>query len=51
MVATAPRLSTAPVLAVLVCHDGRAGLDEVLSALRALTVRPRHVLAVDTGST
>nr|WP_307850341.1 glycosyltransferase [Saccharopolyspora sp. HNM0986] len=47
---TAPRRSTAPVLAVLVCHDGDTALAEVLSALRGLTVRPRHVLAVDTGS-
>ncbi|MBP2474588.1 GT2 family glycosyltransferase [Crossiella equi] len=47
----APQLSTAPVLAVLVCHDGAEWLRPLLSALRRQTVRPRHVLAVDTGST
>ncbi|MGW0893622.1 glycosyltransferase [Saccharopolyspora sp. NPDC002578] len=50
MVGTAPRLNTAPVVAVLVCHDGDRRLPEVLAALRELTVRPRHLLAVDTGS-
>ncbi|GGM66474.1 glycosyl transferase [Longimycelium tulufanense] len=45
-----PLLRTAPVLAVLVCHDGEPWLPQVLSALRNLSVRPRHVLAVDTGS-
>jgi GT2 family glycosyltransferase len=39
------------VLAVLVCHDGQRWLAAVLSALRELTPRPAHVLAVDTGST
>jgi GT2 family glycosyltransferase len=43
-------LRTAPVLAVLVCHDGEEWLPRALSALRAATPRPRHVLAVDTGS-
>lgn len=43
-------LRTAPVLAVLVCHDGEEWLPEALKALRAATPRPRHVLAVDTGS-
>jgi GT2 family glycosyltransferase len=41
----------APVLAVLVCHDGEAWLPDVLGALGELTERPRYVLAVDTGST
>ncbi len=45
-----PVLRTAPVLAVLVCHDGEAWLPEALAALRASAPRPRHVLAVDTGS-
>ena len=40
----------APVLGVLVCHDGEEWLPEVLDALRRLTVRPRHLIAVDTGS-
>lgn len=44
-------LRTAPVLAVLVCHDGEAWLPEALTALRRSAPRPRHVLAVDTGST
>ncbi|ATE57199.1 glycosyltransferase [Actinosynnema pretiosum] len=44
----APR--TAPVLAVLVCHDGERWLGEALAALRAQRPAPRHVLAVDTGS-
>lgn len=50
-VTTGPRLRTAPVLGVLVCHDGQRWLPDVLESLRKLTVRPRHVLAVDTGST
>ncbi|MFR9731025.1 glycosyltransferase [Saccharopolyspora sp. MS10] len=50
MAGTAPRLNTAPVLGVLVCHDGERWLPEVLAALRGLAVRPRHLLAVDTGS-
>ncbi|MDL5157194.1 glycosyltransferase [Actinomycetospora termitidis] len=41
---------TAPVLAVLVCHDGEAWLPETLGALGRLTVGPRRVVAVDTGS-
>jgi GT2 family glycosyltransferase len=41
---------TAPVLAVLVCHDGEAWLPETLGALGRLTVAPRRVIAVDTGS-
>ncbi|MFC0439058.1 glycosyltransferase family 2 protein [Kutzneria buriramensis] len=45
-----PVLRTAPVLAVLVCHDGEAWLRLALSALRRSTPRPRHVIAVDTGS-
>lgn len=45
-----PVLRTAPVLAVLVCHDGEEWLPDALAALRASTPRPRHVLAVDTGS-
>ncbi|WP_424189392.1 glycosyltransferase [Actinokineospora sp. G85] len=47
----APVLRTAPVLAVLVCHDGAEWLRVALSALRHSTPRPRHVIAVDTGST
>ena len=43
-------LRTAPVLAVLVCHDGEEWLPEALAALRRSAPRPRHVLAVDTGS-
>lgn len=39
------------MLAVLVCHDGAEWLPSALAALRALRTRPRHVLAVDTGST
>ncbi|MDR7301301.1 glycosyltransferase [Haloactinomyces albus] len=50
MAASVPRLSTAPVLAILVCHNGEEWLPEVLDALRRLTIRPRHLLAVDTGS-
>jgi GT2 family glycosyltransferase len=52
-----PRISapplprTAPVLAIVVCHDGETWLPLALSALRRSSVRPRHVLAVDTGST
>lgn len=45
-----PVLRTAPVLAVLVCHDGEEWLPEALTALRRSAPRPRHVLAVDTGS-
>lgn len=45
-----PILRTAPVLAVLVCHDGAQWLPEALAALRRSVPRPRHVLAVDTGS-
>nr|WP_243659081.1 glycosyltransferase family 2 protein [Tamaricihabitans halophyticus] len=43
-------MRTVPVLAILVCHDGAPWLGGVLSALRRLAVRPRHVLAVDNGS-
>ncbi|MFC7617591.1 glycosyltransferase [Actinokineospora soli] len=39
-----------PVLAVLVCHDGAEWLRLALSALRHSAPRPRHVIAVDTGS-
>jgi GT2 family glycosyltransferase len=46
----AARARTEPVLAVLVCHDGEPWLREVLSALRRSSPRPRHVIAVDTGS-
>jgi len=45
-----PVLRTAPVLAVLVCHDGEPWLRLALSALRRSMPRPRHVIAVDTGS-
>jgi GT2 family glycosyltransferase len=44
-------LHTVPVLAVLICHDGAEWLPSALDALGASTPRPRHVLAVDTGST
>ncbi|WP_026360831.1 glycosyltransferase family 2 protein [Amycolatopsis nigrescens] len=47
----APSSRTAPVLAVLVCHNGADWLPLALSALRRSTIRPRHILAVDTGST
>lgn len=40
----------APVLAVLVCHDGETWLPGTLDALARLTRRPRRVVAVDTGS-
>ncbi|MDX3194238.1 glycosyltransferase family 2 protein [Streptomyces sp. MN03-5084-2B] len=46
-----PVSRTAPVLAIVVCHDGENWLPLALSALRRSSVRPRHVLAVDTGST
>lgn len=46
-----PPVSTAPVLAIVVCHNGEAWLPLALSALRRGAIRPRHVLAVDTGST
>ncbi|MFF5987763.1 glycosyltransferase [Prauserella flavalba] len=48
---TPPPVRTAPVLAILVCHNGEDWLPLTLSALRRSTIRPRHVLAVDTGST
>ncbi|MBN6034521.1 glycosyltransferase family 2 protein [Amycolatopsis sp. 195334CR] len=35
----------------MVCHNGEAWLPLALSALRRSGPRPRHVLAVDTGST
>ncbi len=41
---------TAPVLGVLVCHDGTPWLAAALHALRQLTVRPQYLIAVDTGS-
>jgi GT2 family glycosyltransferase len=34
----------------LVCHNGENWLPLALSALRRSTIRPRHVLAIDTGS-
>ena len=43
-------VATAPALAVLVCHDGETWLPETLGALGRLTVAPRRVIAVDTGS-
>ncbi|GAB2780241.1 glycosyltransferase family 2 protein [Amycolatopsis magusensis] len=46
-----PSFATVPVLAVLVCHNGEAWLPLALSALRRTGPRPRHVIAVDTGST
>jgi GT2 family glycosyltransferase len=46
-----PSQRTVPVLAILVCHNGKNWLPSALSALEGGTVRPRHVLAVDTGST
>ncbi|HSK58456.1 MAG TPA: glycosyltransferase family 2 protein, partial [Actinomycetospora sp.] len=48
MAVTSP---VAPVLGVLVCHDGETWLPETLAALARLTRRPRWVIAVDTGST
>lgn len=50
MTATEPFPNAAPVLGVLVCHEGAAWLPEVLESLRRLTVRPRYLIAVDTGS-
>src|SRR5688500_14710141 len=47
----ARQLGTVHVTAVLVCHDGEEWLRLALSALRRSTPRPRHVIAVDTGST
>ncbi len=41
---------TAPVLAVMVCHDGEAWLPTVLRALQRSSVRPARIVAVDTGS-
>lgn len=38
------------MLCVLVCHDGDQWLSTALSALRRQRIRPRHVIAVDTGS-
>ncbi|WP_328449179.1 glycosyltransferase family 2 protein [Amycolatopsis sp. NBC_00438] len=49
--AAPPALRTAPVLAIVVCHNGENWLPLALSSLRRSTLRPRHVLAVDTGST
>jgi GT2 family glycosyltransferase len=37
-------------LAVLVCHDGAQWVEAALTALRRSVPRPRHILAVDTGS-
>lgn len=44
-------MQTAPVLAVLVCHDGEEWLPLALSALRRGKLRPQQIIAVDTGST
>lgn len=44
-------MHTAPVLAVVVCHDGETWLPLALSALRRSTRRPHRIIAVDTGST
>lgn len=41
---------TAPVLAVMVCHDGEAWLPSVLRAVQRSSVRPARIVAVDTGS-
>lgn len=49
--ASLPPVGTAPVLAVLVCHNGERWLPEALEALGSVSPRPRYVLAVDTGST
>ena len=49
--AAPPALRTAPVLAIVVCHNGENWLPLALSSLRRSSLRPRHVLAVDTGST
>lgn len=40
----------APVLAIMVCHDGEAWLPRALAGVRESSVRPQHVIAVDTGS-
>ncbi|MEJ2864166.1 glycosyltransferase family 2 protein [Actinomycetospora flava] len=50
MARSSPVGAAAPVLAVLVCHDGEAWLPGTLDALARLTRRPRWVIAVDTGS-
>jgi len=42
--AAPPVLRTAPVLAIVVCHNGENWLPLALSSLRRSTVRPRHVL-------
>ncbi|MFC4084790.1 glycosyltransferase [Amycolatopsis samaneae] len=44
-------MRTVPVLAIVVCHNGEQWLPLALSSLRRSNIRPRHVLAVDTGST
>lgn len=49
--AAPPVPRTVPVLAIVVCHNGENWLPLALSALRRSSIRPRHVLAVDTGST
>src|SRR3954471_4279255 len=41
---------TTDVTAVLVVHEGAAWLPDALAALAASTIRPRHVVCVDTGS-
>lgn len=46
-----PMLRTAPVLAILFCHNEESLLPLALSALRRSSIRPRHVLAIDAGST
>ncbi|MEJ2885376.1 glycosyltransferase family 2 protein [Actinomycetospora aeridis] len=50
MARPSPVAGPAPVLAVLVCHDGETWLPATLDALARLTRRPRWVIAVDTGS-
>ncbi|OZM73800.1 glycosyl transferase [Amycolatopsis antarctica] len=35
----------------MVCHNGETWLPRALEAVEASTIRPRHILAVDTGST
>lgn len=46
----ATAVSSPPVTAVLVCHDGARWLPQVLAALSAQTHPPDRLLAVDTGS-
>ena len=46
-----PTVPVVDVTAVLVAHDGAAWLPTALAALSSSTVRPAHLVLVDTGST